>query len=202
MIERQTARKVRIADLMKGKWVKKEGMEPSFVVTPHGENVSRARLMGTVVAKFISEDESFGSLTIDDFTDTIRAKSFQTVKPLNGVEIGDLVDAIGKVKEYNEEIYIIPEVVSKIANPNMEILRKLEIMKKLKGKKQLPPEGDRRDNIKTEVLKFIESHPEGVEYNKVLETIKAEEKEIEAAIDDLLGEGICYEPTPGKIRKI
>ncbi len=97
--KRQTAKKVKVASLTRGEWVKKEGMEPSFVVTPGGEQVSRARVMGTVVAKFVAEDENFASMTLDDFSDTIRAKAFKEVKPLDRAEVGDIVDLIGKVRE-------------------------------------------------------------------------------------------------------
>ena len=59
-IKRQTAIKVRIADLIAGEWVKKEGMEPSFVRTAGGSEVSRARVMATVVGQFISHCEKKG----------------------------------------------------------------------------------------------------------------------------------------------
>jgi RPA family protein len=174
--ERMTARKVKISDLMNGKWVKKEGMEPSFIVTSYGEQVSRARILGTVVAKFLAEDGNFGSITLDDSTDTIRAKTFKTVKPLEEVEIGDIVDAIGKVREYNAEIYFIPEIIYKVQDPNLEILRRLEIEKKLAEWKKSPqkpaeekePEGFDKDTLRKEILKVVEASPEGAGYSDIL----------------------------------
>ena len=71
MPERMTAKKVRIVDLVNGEWVQQDGMEPSFVVSKTGEKVSRARILATIVSKFISEDGNFGSVTIDDGTDTM-----------------------------------------------------------------------------------------------------------------------------------
>ena len=91
MIKRETAKKVRISDITQGEWVKKEGMEPSYIVTPWGENVSRARILGTVVAKFVAEDDNFASLTIDDSTDTIRAKTFKTSQPIASVNLSGSV---------------------------------------------------------------------------------------------------------------
>ncbi|MBN2243758.1 MAG: hypothetical protein JW793_13815, partial [Acidobacteria bacterium] len=73
-MQRQTAVRVRIVDIVSGEWVKKEGMEPSYVVTPGKETVSRARVVGTVVDRFDSEDGNFSSATIDDATGVIRAK--------------------------------------------------------------------------------------------------------------------------------
>jgi len=211
-IERMTAKKVKISDLMNGKWVKKEGMEPSFIVTGYGEQVSRARILGTVVAKFLAEDGNFGSITLDDSTDTIRAKTFKTVKPLDTAEIGDIVDVIGKVREYNEEIYLIPEVIYKVQDMNLEILRRLEIAKKLAEWEKNPQtsseeaepkeEGTDKDSLRKDMLKIIEANPEGVGYTELLEKIKAPEPVIESVINELLSEGICYEPTPGKMKKI
>src|SRR4030042_1159421 len=126
-MERMTARKTSIADITNGRWVKNEGLEPSFVVSQSGEQISRARIMGTVVSKFVSEDENFASITIDDSTDTIRAKTFKTAKPLDVIQVGDIVDLIGKEREYNAEIYMMPEIVRKVTDPNVEVLRRAEL---------------------------------------------------------------------------
>ena len=215
-IQRMTAKKVRVSDLVNGKWVKNEGMTPSFVVTPGGEEVARARIMGTIVSAFASEDENFASITIDDSTETIRAKTFKTTKPLDGHAVGNVVDVIGKVREYLGEIYIIPEIVIKVEDPNLELLRRLEVMKSsgLKtveaiGAEKRKPKGngreekkDDRSELKRKVLKFIESGDDGVEYGKILEKVKGKEAEIESVVNEVLAEGICYEPTPGRIKKI
>jgi RPA family protein len=208
-MERMTARKTRIADLTNGRWVKNEGLEPSFVVTQTGEQVSRARILGTVVSKFVSEDENFASITVDDSTDTIRAKTFKTVKPLDVTQIGDIVDLIGKVREYNAEIYIMPEIVRKILDPNIEILRKLELIAKaakLQAGEAQPGQfvsaKEDRAALKKKITEVIESDKQGVSYSKILEMVQAPETQIESVVNELLEEGICYEPTPGKIRKI
>jgi RPA family protein len=219
---RQPARKVRILDLMGGTWVKKEGMEPSFVTTPYGEDVARARILGTVVAKFVSEDGNFGSLTLDDGSDTMRAKCFKELDPLEKAEIGDLVDVIGKVREYNEEVYLMPETILKV-EPNWELLRRLELIRKLRGfkkpaqpagpakeapqqapgeKAQEPDGGKDSGALRKKILKMIESRDEGMEFREIMEKAGAPEPQVEAVLNDILSEGICYEPTPGKIRKI
>src|SRR4030042_735571 len=212
-MERMTARKTRIADITNGRWVKNEGLEPSFVVTQAGEQVSRARIMGTVVSKFVSEDENFASITVDDSTDTIRAKTFKTVKPLDVIQVGDIVDLIGKVREYNAEIYVMPEIVRKIADPNAELLRKLELMVKHRNMQQASESGqapaaqfvsarEDRTALKKKVTEVIETDKQGISYSKILEMVQAPETQIESVVNELLEAGICYEPTPGKIRRI
>lgn len=210
-IQRMTAKKTYVSDIVNGEWVKKEGMEPSFVVSPSGDEISRARILGTVVSRFLAEDGNFASFTIDDTTETIRAKTFKTIKPIDGFEVGNLVDLIGKVREYNGEIYIIPEIIRKIEDPNIELLRKLEIMKRPGAEKpgtpiskQSKPNVEKKDDkdLRKEILKFIDNQEDGVEYGKILENVKGKESEIESVVNEILAEGICYEPTPGKIKKI
>jgi len=208
-MERMTARKIRVADITNGKWVKNEGLEPSFIVTPSGEQVSRARIMGTVVSKFVSEDENFASITVDDSTDTIRAKTFKTAKPLDVIQIGDMVDLIGKVREYNAEVYIMPEIVRKITDPNLELLRRLELIVKYKNQQkgeapatQFVSAKEDRSALKKKVMEVIETDRAGVAYAKILEMVNMPETQIESVVNEFLEEGICYEPTPGKIKKI
>lgn len=206
VIERMTAKKVRLSDLIGGEWIKKEGMEPSFVLTKNGEKVSRARIMATVVSKFMSEDGNFGSITLDDATDTIRVKCFKEMGPIAGVEVGDIVDVVGKVREYAEEIYLMPEAVFKVENPNWELLRRLELLKKAsapaaEGKVAEAAESD-VEKLRKGVLGIIESSKDGITYADVLKKASGKEEMVEAVINDLLAEGICYEPTPGKIMKI
>lgn len=202
-LERMTAIKVKISELTRGEWVKKDGLEPSYVITPSGEHVSRARILGTVVGRFISDDENFATITVDDSTDTIRAKVFKTLKPLNGIKIGDIVDVIGKVREYGGEIYLIPEVIYKVTDPNFEILRELEILKKKKLgiKVEERKEIDKID-VRKELLKLLEAHPEGITYAEILKETKLPEEVLEPVINEVLAEGICYEPSPGKLKKI
>ncbi len=231
-MERQTARKVRVVDIVSGEWVKKEGMEPSYVVTPSRESVSRARIAGTVVGKFISEDGNFASVTIDDCTATIRAKLWREIELLNGTSVGDLVNLIGKVREYEGEIYVVPEIIRKIT-PDEEILMRLEILSKMKKKgsatqktapadsepqapqqvqakpaepaqeKQPVPEEPQEDiDMRRKVMSVIESNSEGIKYNELVQQMGLPEEALEGIINELLGEGVCYEPTPGKIKKI
>ncbi len=128
---RATAKKVTIWDLVNGKFVRDSDKFPgSYVITPYGVYVSRARIMGIIVDKFVSDDWLYATLTIDDSTETIRLKLFrEDTKIVKKFMIGDLVDAIGKVREYQGEIYILPEIVRKVDSFDWELLRRLEILK-------------------------------------------------------------------------
>lgn len=246
MISRQTAKKVVAKDIVSGEWVKNEGMNPSFAVTGMGERVARARILGTIVGKFVSDDGNFGSVTIDDGTDTIRAKMFKELEPIEDAKIGEMIDMIGKVREYNGEIYVIPESMKSVKDPNMMTLRKIELLKKRKdmertkkmvsenqgknpedlrkelsekqgipsdiidiylkgpggkGEPEGQPEGEKKD-MKARVISVLKEENEGIVYSELIKRLDVKESEIESSINELLSEGICYEPSPGKIRMI
>lgn len=117
-----TAVKLRIQDIVQGTF------EEPYVHTISG-NVKEVRILGTVVDIFITDDESYISLTVDDGTETIRIKAWRhDVEKLKEYSTGDIIDIVGKIREYNEEIYVVPDVISAVS-PNKWILRELELMK-------------------------------------------------------------------------
>lgn len=128
-IKRLTAKKAGVSEVTKGKFFKKPGFESNYVLTGLGRKLSRVRVLGLVVDKFMNGDGSYSAITIDDSSDTVRCKFFGGAKIFNGIEAGDLVDVVGKVREYSGEIYIAPEMVTKITDPNFETMRILELAK-------------------------------------------------------------------------
>jgi len=139
-VKRLVAKKVRISDIVNGKYFhgSKEEMKPSYVITPFGQKISRVNLIASVIEKFVSEDENYSSITIDDGTEAIRVKVFRDdIKILKEIEPGELSIVIGKIKEYNEETYISGEIVKKVEDMNFESLRKLEILNILLDRKKI-----------------------------------------------------------------
>ena len=145
---RLPAKKVRIVDLINGKFFpgSKEGMKPSFLITQQAEKVSRVNIVATVTEKFLSEDGNYGTLTLDDGSEAIRAKAFrEKVKLIKEIEPGDVVLVIGKPREYLGEIYINIEIAKKV-DINYENYRKLEILDSM----------IKRNEIVKEIKKFAE----------------------------------------------
>lgn len=135
--------KTRIVDIVNGKYfsAEKEKMKAAFVVTSFGQKISRVNLIATVIDKFVAEDGNYCSLTLDDGTSLIKSKSFkEDVKVLKDYELGDLILLIGKLREYNGEVYINAEATRKVMDANFEILRRFEILQELKKKKKIVEE--------------------------------------------------------------
>ena len=136
---RLPAKKIRIFDVVNGRFFpgSKEEKRSGYVITPVGEKVSRVNLIGSVLNSFVNDDQNYSTLTLDDGTETIQVRAFkEEVEKLIKHEIGDLVLAIGKVREYSGEIYVGVESVRKIEDMNMETLRKLELLNELIEKKK------------------------------------------------------------------
>src|SRR3989338_5666035 len=105
--KRITSVNARISSIGSGKFVAQEGFNPNYVLSDAGERLSRVRVLATVVDKFVAETGKFASVTLDDGTDTIRAKVFTALSMLENISTGDTVDVIGRIKEYNEEVYMM-----------------------------------------------------------------------------------------------
>jgi RPA family protein len=133
-MKREPAVKVRIKDIVYGKFIPgdKESMKPSYLITPYGRKISRVNVLGTIIDKFLNEDESYISFILDDGTASIKAKAFRDIVNLvKNLEIGDIGIFIGKVRKWNEEIYLSIEISRKVDDPNYETYRKLELIKEI-----------------------------------------------------------------------
>jgi len=205
---RATAKKVTIWDLVNGKFVRDSDRFPgNYVITPYGVYVSRARIMGLVVDKFVSDDWLYATLTIDDSTETIRLKFFrEDTKTVQKFKIGDLVDVIGRVREYQGEIYILPEIIKKVDSFDWELLRKLEIMKERLKLREIKEEFERElekagglnkleETLDKNLLKKFEglinyhkiSTAESIDIDELKEQILEKIKELDS------GQGVAYE---------
>ncbi|MFB6241673.1 MAG: OB-fold nucleic acid binding domain-containing protein [Candidatus Nanosalina sp.] len=244
---RQVAKISTAEELNSGKYFQREGFEPNFLLTPQGRRLSRARIVATVVDTFINDDETYGSLTLDDGNDTIQVKFFNELELMEDFEEGDIIEVVGKVREYQGEIYFNGEILEE-RNAEKELLHQLrhkktqeewqqmrETVKQLKesGKDQdaienemagklnddevdallqsfgeefsTQPGQEDVENLEREVLEAVENLDEGdgADYSEILEQVEdATEDQLEETINSLLSDGTCYEPQPGKIKKL
>ncbi|MBT3691570.1 hypothetical protein HOG16_05015 [Candidatus Woesearchaeota archaeon] len=133
---RQTAYKVWISDLMNKEMKKEEGeWSPNYIMIDN-KQVSRVNIIAMVVMKYISEDKAYATLTIDDSSGDIQIKAWkEDVSMIENVEIGDPILFVGKVKEYNSQVYLIPEIAKTLDKPEWIDLRKKELAS-LYGKRE------------------------------------------------------------------
>ncbi len=203
MAKRWTAYKLNIKDLSIEKY------DENQFLNHKNKKVRRVRIMGSVVSKFLRDDKNYGFLVIDDGTETIRVRSFEdNINLIEKSEIGDIIDIIGKIRKYEDEIYIIPEIIKKIEDPNWFILRKLELIKQNKGvnvdlnlKENKLKDDLKEDTHREKIVELIKKFDlgDGVEISKIKEEYK-DSKKVDDIIKELLNEGELFEPMPEKIK--
>lgn len=121
---RQIAVKVKINELVNGKYVQNSDQEPNYLMIQNGEKIFRANVMAIVISK-----EKIGSITnflLDDGSGKIVLRSFEENKFLDKIDIGETVLVIGKLREYNQEKYFSSEIIKKI-DPVWLKIRNLEL---------------------------------------------------------------------------
>jgi hypothetical protein len=122
MRERMTAVRVSVSDIVNGTYKKDNG---HYVVSPHGVELRRVVLVGFIVEQFSRKD--LASITIDDGTETIRAWAFDDeAESLEKSASDALTLVVGKVREREGEVYIIPEIIRQIEDPNYLSVHLLE----------------------------------------------------------------------------
>ena len=120
--ERQTAKIVAIKDLITGTYVKTPGeFTPNYVQTRYREQVARANVIGIVIGK------NQTAITIDDGSERITARSFEAMPVMEAIAIGDIVEVIGRPREFNNTVYLLPEIIKKVKNTKMIEWRMLEL---------------------------------------------------------------------------
>lgn len=220
--QRQTAYKLRIGDLIKGEYFAREGLEPNYIKVGEKE-VSRVNVIATVVNDFSNEDGSYSTMTLDDGSGNIQVRAWkEDVNLISNVKLGDIVMIIGKPKSYNDQIYLIPEIIKKLDNPLWIKLRNLELGKHEPIEKEvikrvntyspseqtpriveeMVVEGDNSQNSRQKILNSIENldFKEGAEFSEVIKVSGVNEKEAMIIIDELLKEGEIYQIKAGRLK--
>ena len=195
--KRHIAYKLKIGDILSGNHII-DGEKLRFVEV-NGKNVARVNLIANVVDKYIQDDEKkFASITLDDASGQIKLKTFgDDIEKLKTFEQGDTVLAIGMVREWNNEVYLTPEILKK-KQPEYLLLRKLEI------DAEKPKEIDRKEitELKDKLLNIIkrEEINGGADIKALISELQAKQDLVNQEIRKLLEEGTIYEPRPGKVR--
>jgi len=193
--KRQTAYKIRIGDVLKGKPIIEN--ERFSYLDLGGRKIVRVNIVANVVDKYSSEEKQYINLTIDDASGQIKIKVFgeDTIK-FSSINQGDTVMVIGLLRQYNDEIYLTPDII-RIQDPRYLLVRKLEFEKetpKIVDKEQIFELSDK-------LIQMIkEAEPEGISAERLIMELKASPELINQEIKRSLEQGVIYEPRPGILR--
>jgi len=198
-MERSVAKKIAVNELVGGTFIKRPGWEPSGVLTKYGE-INRGCILGLVVS--LSQTYNSGTFLIDDGTGNITVRYFENRPIFDKLKIGDLVKIVGRVRENQSSIYIVPEIAL-ITDEKWHKVHSLEIMLQKKIAITLPVESNEEEievGPYQKVLNVVEmlDKGEGVDIENVVSALKL--KESDKIIAALLSEGEIFEISPGRIK--
>jgi RPA family protein len=194
-ILRQTAYIVSIKDIINSNYVKTDGEWTPNYIEIGTIQVSRINIMGVVIS--VSEEETSKSFVLDDGSGSIQLRIFEQSIKIN-FDIGDIVMVIGKPREFNNEKYIVPEII-KIMNEDWLELRRKQIkslniifQKKEKDNEEVV---EKTSEGIFEIIKELDQG-EGVYIDELVKRNPDAEK----IVKNLLNEGEVFEIKPGKIK--
>ena len=142
-------------------------------------------------------ESNFLSFTIDDASGQIRIKIFgDDVLRFGNINQGDSIMVIGLLRNYNNELYITPEII-KIKDPRYLMVRKLEF------EKEAPKIIDNQKLLAVAeqiIQKIKNAEPEGIGTDKLIMELGESADLINQEVKKALEQGIIYEPRPGVLR--
>lgn len=225
---KQVAVKIPLKIIHQGEYIIEKEQEPNYLKLGEEFKIYRVNVIAVIINK-----EKIGMITnllLDDGTDKITARIFEESKAIRTGEVGDVVQAIGRVRLYNEEKYISPEIIKKIEplwlKTRNEELKKadwvfLEQKEINKAENQISVKLNSNQEIVSQELKakpMEEQVTEDVElpYEKLVKLIKELDKgpgvfieeiiekspldDTEQIIQRLLEKGDIFQNQPGRVK--
>ena len=205
--KRNVAYKLRIGDLLIGKPI--FDAEKFSFLELGDKKIIRINIFGNIVDKYESEPSGerakFSTLTLDDGSGQIKLRAFaDDVEKLKNFSQGQTVLVIGILRNWNNETYIIPEII-KETDSRYLLVRKLELEKQKFQNASRIPDKSKMIAIKDKILEKIKSGETegGIDADQLImhpELRETSPELINQEIKKLLEEGIIFEPRPGKLR--
>ena len=120
-IQRQTAYKCTIRQILESKYVQQQGWEPNYLEMDINKKVGRVNIIAAVVSK------ENNTITVDDGSGQINLILFQDQERANNIDIADLLMIIARPREYQNQRYLVPEILKKIEDTRWVKYRKKEL---------------------------------------------------------------------------
>ena len=202
--KRNTAYKFRIGDILVAKPIFDN--EKFAFVELGDKKIARVNIIANIVERYdVTGERQYTFMTIDDGSGQIKVKAFgDDTQKLANLEQGTTIVIIGRLRNFNNETYLSPEIV-KVLDPKYLLVRKLELEKNRSASMSPATAAEKSQiiAIKDKILDKIKSAEDdgGIEVDKIIMDLRESSPEIiNKEIKKLLEEGIIFEPRPGKLR--
>jgi len=199
--KRQIAHKVVISDILNCDFIK-DDISAGYIKL-NNVNISRVNIISTIVDK--SGRTGYSGAVIDDGTGRILLKSFENTDVFSILNIGDVVLIVGRIREFNNERYIVPEILKKLDNTLWMAARKIELKTREYGNESQKENTKTADYVGEEavnddVYSLIKKLDigDGASVEDILSKFNG--NEAENIINRLLKNGNIFEVRPGKLK--
>ena len=220
MMKRYVAIKSKISDIMDYENEKKEDEIGKYLQI--GEvKVRRVHIVGIVNSPYFNSEKqlaffkitSFKHTTLKENDDEISVRFFKDgIKYAQNINDGALVRVIGKVKEFDGERYVLGEIIKEITPLEAELFR-ADIINL--GRKPIKDKINDQNtiNVKDDVFKYIKKNSgdgaNGIKYITLSSVFCETENDgniskdsLDKILNDLLIEGMIFEPKIGRFKEI
>jgi len=204
---RPYSKEITILEALNANFIQKSAEEPNAIFFQENEPIYNINIIGIVLN--VEKIGTMTNLLLEDGTEKIVIRFFEEKQILSSLEAGNIIKVIGKIRKYNEERYISPEIVKKMDSLWMKI-RFLKI--KLRGslisfssvnKSTLSEEELVEDNNplpSEKIFKLIKEMDkgEGVRIEELVE--KSSLDKTEEILQKMIEEGDLFQNLPGKVK--
>src|SRR3989344_8299368 len=223
-IQRQTAYRIWIKNILSSEFKKEEGEFRPQYITLRNINIARVNIIATVIQTIRNDEKQYTSITVDDTSAQIRIKTWnESTELLKDIEISDTVLLIARIREYNNERYLVPEIIKKV-DPLWELKRRLELLREIKSEgieinenihEQMIEESslssvteermqhkDMKESSKLKIIKSIEKldTEQGANILDVIKEADINREEADRIIESLIKEGEIYQIGQGRLK--
>jgi len=204
-MNRQTAFLVKVGELLEAHPTDQQ--PAAFFLPSRKIMVGRANLMGFIIDKE-NAGAGFDEFVLDDGSGKIAVRNFDASLSLGNLSIGDVVNVVGRVRDYNNVRYVIPEVIRKVDKAMLD-LRELELARqklpeelepKAAPKPNVPPKPLDEASPKQSVYEVIQELDtgSGVEIQDVRQRCNV--KDIDKVINNLIEDGEIFKVSSSKVK--
>jgi RPA family protein len=209
MQRRQIARKLWIRDILGGAYIKEEGFKPNYVLLKDNSRAARVNLLGIAVSV---SSEGLPTIVLDDGTGRINVRAFEPSEKMSKTQIGDALLVVGKPRQFNMDMYVLPEIIKKLPDLGWLEVRKRELAASpiVSAETAPVPKAAASDDAEEMVVdsfsnteKILDAIRQldagaGADTEQVIVQIGA--RDAEKTIQFLLQNGDVFEISPGKLK--
>jgi len=201
-VQRQTAKKVSIREIKTGTYIKEEDWNPNYVLSETGNKISRVNVIALIISSPNIQEKSF-SFFIDDGSGQILVRGFELLKSVHSLKIGDPLLLIGRPREFNNERYILAEILKVLSDTKWLEIRKKELpttVPVVQVVQETPLQKTSSTGITDKVYHLIKELDtgKGADFETILN--KMNDEKTEQVIQTLIQEGEIFEFVPGKLK--